>query len=322
MKDCEIFAIKMAQALGINMNCEMDSASPLTIYEGSVEAALRYIDAGIPIEPTAGGLMGSSGPATNAGSLVQAVAQVMGWAVISQSYKPGAPISIQHGAGSMDMKRGTPTFGSVSGAMSCAMINQMLQKYKIPACPGSGFSSDSKVIDYQVGYEKALGAILNGLSGANLQIFQGGSTGELAYHPVLSILDDDVAGWVGRFLAGVTVTDETMAIDLINQVGPIPGHYLSTAHTREWWQKEQFIPKVADREPYPVWIKSGKKDALALAKERMDEILATHSPTPFTSKQEQSIEDILKEAREYYRKNGLISDEEWSDYMKALSTSR
>ena len=68
----------------------------------------------------------------------------------------------------------------------------------------------------------------------------------------------------------MTVSDETMAIDLINQIGPIPGHYLGTAHTREWWQKEQYLPKSADLEAYPVWVKSGKKDALALAQERME----------------------------------------------------
>ena len=41
---------------------------------------------------------------------------------------------------------------------------------------------------------------------------------------MLSILDDNVAGWIGRFLEGVTVTDDTLAIDLINQVERIPGH--------------------------------------------------------------------------------------------------
>jgi trimethylamine:corrinoid methyltransferase-like protein len=75
---------------------------------------------------------------------------------------------------------------------------------------------------------------------------------------------------------------------------------------------------VADKETYPVWIKTGKKDALALAKERMEEILATHKPEPLTPAQEKIVESTLKEAREYYRKKGLISDEEWTVYMKAL----
>ena len=79
------------------------------------------------------------------------------------------------------------------------------------------------------------------------------------------------------------------------------------------------MPKVADLEAYPVWIKSGKKDALELAKERMTEILETHTPTPLTSEQETAIQDILNEARNYYRKNGFISDEEWTDYSKVMN---
>jgi trimethylamine--corrinoid protein Co-methyltransferase len=320
-KDCEIFAIKMAKALGINLNPELDSASPLTIYGGSVEAAFRYVEAGIPIQPCSSMTMGSEGPATQAGAMVVGVAIVMAWAVLTQLIKPGAPMSIQHGLKPMDMKRGSSRFGSVEYGLTGAMMNQMLRRYQIPSCPGSGFTSTSKKIDYQVGYEKSLGALVSALSGAHFQIFQGGSSAELLYHPVLSILDDDVAGWIGRFIEGVTVTDETLAIDLINQVGPIPGHYLSTAHTREWWRKEQWMPQSADLEAYPVWVRSGKKDALALACERMEEILATHKPTPLTIKQEQAVEDILKEARRYYRGKGLISEGEWASYSQALGAT-
>ena len=89
----------------------------------------------------------------------------------------------------------------------------------------------------------------------------------------------------------------------------------------QWYKKENFFPKVADQEAYPVWIKDGKKDALFLAKQRMEEILANHKPTPLTSKQEQAIEDILQEARQYYRERGMISDDEWSVYMNALEAS-
>ncbi len=65
-------------------------------------------------------------------------------------------------------------------------------------------------------------------------------------------------------------------------------------------------------------MRSGKKDALILAKERMEEILATHQPVPLTAEQEQAIEDILREARAYYRKEGLLSEAEWSSYRNIL----
>jgi len=320
-KDCEIFAIKMANALGINLNPELDTASPLTIYSGSVEAAIRYVEADIPIQPCVGITMGAEGPVTHASSTVLAIAMVMAWTVLTQLIKPGAAMSIQHGLKPMDMQRGSPRYGAVGHALTTGMMNQLLRRYQIPSCPSAGFTSTSKKIDFQAGYEKSMGALISALTGGNLLIFQGGSGVELLYHPVLSILDDDVAGWIGRYLEGVTVTDETMAVDLINQVGPIPGHYLGTEHTRKWWRQEQYIPKVADREAYPVWVKTGKRDALALAKEKMEEILATHKPKPLTPTEEQAIEDILNEAREYYRKKGLIPDDEWSDYMKALNST-
>jgi trimethylamine--corrinoid protein Co-methyltransferase len=319
-KECEIFAIEMAKQVGAGLNPELDTASPLTIYESSIDAAFRYVEAGIPIQPCVGIAMGAEGPVTHASSVVLAMATVMAWAVITQLVKPGAPMSVQYGLKPLDMQRGSPRYGAVGHALTTGMVNQLLRRYEIPSCPSAGFTSTSKKIDFQCGYEKSTGALISALSGGNLLIFQGGSGTELLYHPVLSILDDDVAGWIGRFLQGVTVTDETMAVDLINQIGPIPGHYLSTEHTRKWWKKEQFIPAVSDREAYPVWVETGKKDALTLAKEKMEEILATHEPTPLTPAQEQAIEDVLNEARTYYRKKGLISDEEWSDYMKTLKS--
>jgi trimethylamine--corrinoid protein Co-methyltransferase len=111
---------------------------------------------------------------------------------------------------------------------------------------------------------------------------------------------------IGRFLQGVQVNEETLALDLINEVGPIPGMYLDKAHTRTWWKREQFMPKVADRLSLPEWMESGKKSALDYAKERMEEILATHKPEPLTAKQEEEVERILEEARQYYRGKGLM----------------
>ena len=321
LKDCEVFAIQMARAAKVDLLPELDTASPLTVHSGAVEAAYRYIEAGVAIAPAVVMAMGAEGPATNASALVLALATVMAWVVLAQRIKPGAAMAFAHSLVPMDMRSGLARDGAVGFSLTTAMMNQMLRAYRIPSFDCAGFASSSKKIDYQCGYEKALGTLISALSGAHIMLFQGGSSSELLYNPVLSILDDDIAGWVGHFLEGVTVTDETLAIDLINQVGPIPGHYLSTAHTREWWRKEQFIPQAADLEAYPVWVKSGKKDALALAKERMEEILATHKPLPLTPAQEQAIEGILQEAREYYRKKGLISDQEWPDYMEVLAST-
>ena len=61
-----------------------------------------------------------------------------------------------------------------------------------------------------------------------------------------AVLDDDVAGMIGRFIEGVEVSDETLAIDLISDVGPISGIFLNKEHTRKWWEKEQYMTRTAD----------------------------------------------------------------------------
>jgi len=318
-KDCEKFAIKMAQELGITFHGEVGSAVPLTFFSEVVEATFSYVEAGFPIQPCVCMTMGGEGPATLAGSVVLGNAQIMASVVMGQLIKPGIGISIQHGIKPMDMRTGDPRFSAASKSLTTVMINQLLRKYGIPSCTTAGYTSTSKKIDFQCGYEKALGTLASALSGGHIHIFQGASSSELLYHPVLSILDDDIAGWIGRFLEGVEVNDETLAINLINEVGPIPGYYLNKEHTRKWWRKEQFIPKVADMSPYTEWIQKGKGDALTLAKRKMEEILATHKPKPLTPHEEQVIEDVMQEAREYYRKKGFISDGEWTAYMKAIS---
>jgi trimethylamine--corrinoid protein Co-methyltransferase len=175
-------------------------------------------------------------------------------------------------------------------------------------------------MDFQTGYEKAMRVLITGLSGGSSRPLHGGVYGELSHHPVQAILDDDLAGMVGRFLEGVTVNHETLAVDLINEVGPIPGHFLNKQHTRDWWKREQFIPAAADRLTYPEWINSGKKSCLDYARERMEQILSTHKPLPLTGGQEEELERVLEEARSYYSERGAVSDEEMAVYRHGIES--
>jgi trimethylamine--corrinoid protein Co-methyltransferase len=162
--------------------------------------------------------------------------------------------------------------------------------------------------------------LLGALAGYSPICLHGGIYGEITAHPLFAIIDDDLAGMIGRLLEGIEVNDETLCVDMISQIGPIPGYYLNTKHTRQWWEKEQFTQKIADTLTYPEWIGNGKKSCIDYAKERMDEILSTHVPNPLSPEQEKIVEDTLIEAREYYRKKGKISDSEWELYKKDLES--
>ncbi|MCK5212685.1 MAG: trimethylamine methyltransferase family protein, partial [Dehalococcoidia bacterium] len=159
-----------------------------------------------------------------------------------------------------------------------------------------------------------------GISGGNTMLFHGSVHGELTHHPIQAILDDDMAGMVGRFMEGVEVSTESLATDLIEKVGPVPGHFMNAAHTRKWWKQEQFVPKTSDRLTYPEWQTSGKKTCIDYARERMDDLVATHKPMPLTPSQEDAIERVLEEARTYYLKKGLITDDEMREYRDSMKS--
>lgn len=93
-------------------------------------------------------------------------------------------------------------------------------------------------------------------------------------------------------MQGVEVTDETLAIDLISQVGHAP-HFFEEELTKKRWKLEQYVPNSADRLTYPEWLEQGKKSALDYAKERMEKILATHEPTRLSLEQEQIVDNML-----------------------------
>ena len=305
-QDCEIFTIKMAKAVGAEMIGFVGASPPLTYYNDAVEAAFRFVEAGFPVFFVSGAIYGGTAPATLAGATISSNAEIIAGVVLVQLIKPGARVYISDTGFPQNMQTGSPAFGDVGISLHTVMFNQLWRKYGVPRNNSGVGPSNSKEIDFQCGYEKAIGILISALSGANIICSHGGIYGEITYHSVQSILDDDIAGMVGRFLEGVKVDDETLAIDLIEGVGPIPGHYLNKKHTRKWWKKEQFIPKAADRLTYPEWMKIGKKSTLDYAKKRMEEILTTHKPIPLTPDQEKDIEKILEEARNYYKEKGLM----------------
>ncbi len=304
--DLELFHIRMAKAVGVDLLAFIGSSAPLTYDEDSCRAILRYAEAGFPFFLISSDMMGGTGPATIAGSLVTTLAETLAGVVFIQLARQGTGIIAGDYTMPLDMRTGHPCFCDLASALHTAAFNQIMRNYEIPSfanCPGM---SSAKTIDVQSGYERSMSTLVAALSGANLIVLHGCVYGEYTYHPAGAVLDDDIATWVGRMIEGFEISDETLAVDLIDEVGPIPGSYLAKQHTRRWWKSQQFIPRVADRSTYPEWIKIGKKTALDCATERAQEILRTHRVPPLTEEQNRAIEEILSDAEAYYRDKGLL----------------
>jgi len=131
-----------------------------------------------------------------------------------------------------------------------------------------------------------------GLSGANLIHDVGFLESALIGSHEMVVMSDEIVGMVKRFLSGVKVTEETLAVDVINEVGP-GGNFLAHEHTANQMRKELWFPKLIDRSRYSTWQDAGSKTMGDRVRERVAEILATHEVPPLSAEVDKGIDAII-----------------------------
>lgn len=306
--ESHIWELQMADVVGIDVFAAMEAAPPLTWYEDAIDCAWACAEKGLPVEVGCGAVMGGTSPATIAGTLVQSLAEMMAGIVMVQLVRPGTGILANSFVFAQNMVTGAPAAGGIEISLFQVAFNQLWRgKYDIPTMIGGCGPSSSQLIDVQLGFEKGISASLMAVSGANVINLHGGIHIELTYHPIQSIIDDEIAGMLARYIEGIEVNHDTLALDVIDEVGPIPGNFMRTRHTIDWWKKEHHLPRVSDRKSYYDWIRSGKKSIIDNAKEKMEAILASYQQDPpLTDQQNADLDRIMDEARDYYKSKDLL----------------
>jgi len=290
---CAKWAILMADVVGVKIQGAAGPAPPLTYSKFQTEGLIDYAKAGHPVAICSGIVSGATGPVTLAGTLVQQNAEILAATVLTQLINPGLGIFYGTETMTMDMRTGRLASGSVETALLTAAAAQLSHFYKMST--KSHFPmTEAKTPDQQCGYERALQLLLLALAGTNYIIHGGGVDDEELLHFDQLVIDNDIYGMVGRILGGIAVNKDTLAVDLIKQVGPIPGSYMDKRHTKDWWKKENYIPRVSDRNDYNVWVNKGSKDILTVAREKVMDILKNHEPVPLPEEQDREIAKILK----------------------------
>jgi trimethylamine--corrinoid protein Co-methyltransferase len=303
----EQFSIKMAYATNQDVVVSMEPSPPLAWSEDAIESGLRACDTPFPVRFGNGDIIGATSPATIAGSLVTAIAETVSGMVMINLKKPGKKMAANNFVFPIEMVYGQPDFNSIMSSLHTTAFNQYFRHWEVPVWAGHPQFSLAKNIGYQVGMEKALSVITSAISGANVVDVVGGLHAELTWSPVVAVLDNDLAGAVGRFIEGFDVDEEMLAVDIIDNVISTEATFLGEEHTRKWWKKEFFIPRVMDRLPYDLWHQQGRKNEIDNAREKVDEIIKTHKPSvPLTKDQDKAIDEILDEARKYYEAKGMI----------------
>ncbi|TMV03378.1 methyltransferase [Ruegeria sediminis] len=252
---------------------------PLTFAEEALSIIECAADTGTPLKLVSAGQAGATSPAPLAGAVAQQTAEVLAGLVYVNLLNPGHPALFGALPFVSDLRTGAMSGGSAEQGVLMAACAQMAQFYNIPCAVSAGMT-DSKMPDFQAGYEKGITELLSALAGANLIYEAAGMYGSLlAASKESFVLDNDLIGSVLRATRGIDVSEDTLAFEVIRDVclgGP--GHFLGADQTLDRMQSDYYYPAMADRRTPQEWAGSNPADLLEQARERTRALLAEPAP--------------------------------------------
>ncbi len=256
------------------------TVSPLRFAPETVEVLTEIVRQEMPVFLSSAPQSGATSPAALAGSLVQVNAEELSGLTYCQLVKPGTPVILGYVPSVSDLRTGNFTGGAPEFALMHAAVAQLGQFYNLPVYNSSGLS-DAKIPDIQAGYEKALTGLSAALAGANYIHHSAGMLESLltvAYEQY--VIDDDINGSIMRMVRGIEVNDDTLSVDLIDEVCHGEGHFLGTQQSLALMNSEYYYPHTGDRQRRADWEGDGGLDMREKARQEARHILDSHEPEP------------------------------------------
>jgi trimethylamine--corrinoid protein Co-methyltransferase len=191
----------------------------------------------------------------------------------------------------MDMATAQCTYGSVEQALGRAAVAQLGRFYNLPTF-NTGAGVEAKLPDAQAASEAMLGMLLNGLAGMTLTQTMGTLASGLYGSLEMLAICDEMAHMMKRVLRGIVVNDESIALDVIREVGH-QGNFLAHDHTLAHFKGEMFFPIMFRRQTIDQWLDRGAKSILEVAHERVQAILERPAPVLISGEAERALDGVL-----------------------------
>ena len=256
----------------------LEPTSALSHPVESLDKLLFCADQGIPAIYSPAPLAGGTAPITIAGQVAQGTAESLLGLVIHQLRKPGAPFLFGIGPAVLDMATSQSSYNAPEYLMGYVCAVELARWLDLPNWGYAG-TTDAQEIDAQAGMEAAELTFLSMAIGSNLNHDLGyldfGMTGSLE----LIVLTDEFLALNRKLVAGVEVTPETLAVDVVRDVGP-GGDFLAHRHTARNVRKAQWRPTIINRQGHVRWLEEGGLDLKEKARRKALRLLESHEPAP------------------------------------------
>ena len=256
----------------INSNSPLRLDGPMS--EGLIEMAIH----GQPVVATPFTLAGAMSPATIAGALAEQNAEALFMVVLTQLARAGSPVVYGGFTSNVDMRTGSPAFGTPEYVKAAFATGQLARRYGLPF--RSSNVTGSNVVDAQAAYESEMAVWGAVMGGVNL-LYQGAGwlEGGLTASFEKLILDAEILQMMSEVLQPLVVDEAEIGVDAIAAVGP-GGHFFGSAHTLERFEHAFYRPMLADWRNFETWQEDGSRTAAERANGIWKQLLAEFEAPP------------------------------------------
>jgi len=274
--------------------CYINVTSGMIINQEALQKCMYLAEKGLPllwIPLNAGGV---NSPVTTAGCMASMNAGILLGVVLSQLVREGVPVAVPGwNGGPYNLKT---MVGNYVLADEQGVPTSMGKYYNLPVF-GLGGSTDAKVLDQQAGGEVVLSLMTALLHGANIVHDVGFMDSGLQGSLQIMVMANDWLGFLRAATAGVLVNDETLALDVIDELGPT-GNYLNHEHTFRHF-REPFYGKLLEKGDFASWEAKGRPTMEGRAAQEIDRILESHTPEPLPADIQRDIHKIVEREQEW-----------------------
>ena len=269
-----------------------ESTSPLQLVSSQLAVLKAFASRGLPLTLHAHPMAGFTAPVTLAGELVITHAEVLALVTIAQLIQPGTPVVYGMSSSVPDMRSGSNLSGAVEIGLMGAAVAQLSRRCGLPCVMSCG--ADAHAPGAQAMLERLMTLLPPALAGIDLVNLTTLDT-KMSFSLEQLVVDDTILSVIQRYLRGITVNDDALALDLIHEIGP-GGAFVTTAHTIRHFRDELLIPDLIGRESRESWQEAGAPDMRTRAREKARRILAEHQPRPLADGVALQLDEIMKEA--------------------------
>lgn len=276
--------------------CYVNVATGLRQNDDALQKLLYLSKKGIPFMYVPDGNSGVTGPVTAPGAAAMILAGTLAGLVLTQLNREGAPFILPGwGGGVIDLKT---MIISYCHPTARGMMLAMARHYDLPVFGLAGVS-ESKLPDQQAAAEAALTLMVEIMSGASLIHDLGYLESGLTYSFAQLVICAEIVSWIRGYLEGVEVSDDTLALDVIEEVG-IDGDFLGHLHTLENF-RHHWYPDIMERGNYDNWLTSGGNNLYDRSVQKVERLLASHKSPLLPADLQVKLREIVGRADRLYK---------------------